>query len=167
MAIKFVDKNAVPKVKPPKIVRARKVLLVFAIIGLVVLFISMFAPIAPAIFVMPIVIFLLVVVMFPTLCTLGAVWISDGYRNFINGLGEFIVNAGNTSLKIGEVLQKIVPYMGSVSLALVASYGIIAFIVYKKAPEEKGNKKHMLAGFILFGLAAIFFTFDLILAFAN
>ena len=153
------------KIKTPKtkLQKTRTILFIFAILATVVLFVYAIACAAPILIVFPILIFFLFVVLIPTVFTIGIIWTSEGYRNFISGLGDTMLKIINSSQDAVLALKTSLPYGLSITMVLVASYLAISIISFVKDKTGPGCKKHLIFSIILSSLSVLFLIISIVL----
>lgn len=163
MAITFKANEDRPIKEPhSKLKKARTILLVFTIIATALLVLYLFARLVPVLLFLPLLIFWLFAVLLPTVVTLGIVWASTGYQNFVNSLNNVIGQAFTSLDQAMIAVQKSLPYAGSIALAIIVAYGVISFIAFKKDSKNKSNKKFFIVAIILLVIAITFFIIDII-----
>ncbi|MCQ2794201.1 MAG: hypothetical protein MJ207_02420 [Bacilli bacterium] len=161
MAIQFKTEEqriADKREKAPKtkLEKAQKVFFILSIIALVILFLYFLACFGSALIIVPLLVFWLLVVLVPTACTFGTIWASEGYRNFVGKLNEFLGKSGEGLAKAAEILFQSLPYVSSGMLVLIVVYGLLSFLAYKKDKTKKKYLHHFIAACVLFVLGLVF-----------
>ncbi|MCQ2795152.1 MAG: hypothetical protein MJ214_02965 [Bacilli bacterium] len=167
MAVKFkseeqrkLDKQA--KKPKTKIEKARKTMFIFTIIFSAFSFTYFFVGFNPAIVILPILFLWIVVVILPTVISVGFIWTIEGYRNFAQKVTDWL---GSSTQALGDTIRSLqigLPYVGSIALATILSYGILSFLIVKKDKENKKNYAHLIVSMVLLTLVTLFFVLSFI-----
>lgn len=145
------SKNKNPK---PKDVKAAKILTIASYIVVPILILCSLSGFAGFLFAIPLVFVLLIMVLAPTAITIGLIWISEGFRNFIKKIADAISQvASGTS----DLLQTIFPVIAVITLLIVIAGFILTLLSYKKNKEDKNYKRRFIIMSILLGIAVVFF----------
>lgn len=168
MAIQFkteeqrkIEKQA--KAPKNKLQKAHKIFFIASIVSFAILLLYFIVCFNPMLVIMPLAIFWILAMTVPTALSIGFVWFSDGFKNFAKDLTDLL---GRAFSSVGEVivaLEKSLPYVGSVLLAIIATYGVLSFLNYRKNKEEKKYFYHFIAACALFILSLLFVILSLVL----
>lgn len=161
MAIQFkteeekkIDKEA--KKPKTKLQIAHKIFFISSIVVASILFLYFIGCFSPATIIAPLALFWLLIVLIPTVVTVGVVWTSDGYRNFVFGVANLLAETISNMPKVAEILLSSLMYVGPISLAIIATYAVLSFLVFNKNKEDKRYFMHFIASVILFAITLIF-----------
>lgn len=163
-------KMAPEKLKKPKKTPMQKgsiALLVFSVLALLFLGMMCLGPMAAVLLILPVAIIFVVVVIFPSVFSIGIIWFSEGYRNFIKNFGDFLATAFNNVNDFFTTLAKILPYTGSAALLIVGGFFALSLVAFLKHKEEKGYKPMMIVSAVFLGLAITFFVIAMVMYYPN
>lgn len=156
MAIKLQDNSKPKKPRKPKLIIASKILFGFAVLGFIGCLFTSFSPLAPILIAFPIMVFWLAAIVVPTVCTIGLVWASEGYRNFVIGLNGIIGKIFSGSETIVDTIRDLYPYLSSVALALVVAGFVLSLIAtIKHRKEYPFQKRQLIAVSIMLAISII------------
>ena len=107
------------------------------------------------------------IVLIVTVCTIGMIWLSDGWKSFNSGFMAFNESVGNATEVVMEFMYKIFPYLASFFGLCVIAFLILSIIGFKKQQDKKeGYKGKLIWAIVLTALFVIATIFDII-AFTN
>lgn len=139
-----------------KLQKAHKIFFISSVVVASILFLYFIGCFANGIIIAPLALFWLLVVLVPTAVTVGIVWTSDGYRNFVFGTAKLLADVITNMPNVARILANSLMYVGPISLAIVATYAVLSFLNFNKNKEDTKYFKHFIAGVILFALVLIF-----------
>ena len=167
MAIEFkseeqrkIEKQA--KKPKTKLEKARKAMFILTIIFSVFSFCYFFIGFNPAIVVFPLLVFWLLIILVPTVCTIGLVWAIEGYRNFAAMVTNWLATTADILPSLINGLKIGLPIVGSVTLATIATYGILSFLLYRKNKQNNKGLAHFIVAIVLFVLILVLFILAII-----
>lgn len=109
----------------------------------------------------------LCIVIIVTVCTIGLIWLSDGWKSFNSGFKAFNESVGNATEVVMEFMYKIFPYLASFFGLCVIAFLILSIIGFKKQQDKKeGYKGKLIWAIVLTVIFVIATIFDII-AFTN
>lgn len=106
-----------------------------------------------------------VVVTLPSVLTLGAIWISAGFRSFVGGFTKFNTGVSQGSAVAVEFMYKIFPYVASFFTLCVIGFLILKIIGARKH-IGKSYKGKLVGSIILTVIFIVAIIFDIV-AFVN
>lgn len=149
-----LDKEA--KKPKTKLQKAQKIFFISSIVVAAILLLYFVGCFSPSTIIAPLALFWLFIVIVPTAVTIGLVWTSGGYRDFVFSVADLLANVITSMPKVAEVLMNSLMYVGPISLAIIATYAILSFLCFNKNKEDKKYFKHFIVSIILFTAALIF-----------
>lgn len=161
MAIQFKSdeqRKLDKEVKKPKtkLQKAHKIFFISSIVVASILALYFIGCFASGVVIAPLAAFWLLIVIIPTAVTVGLVWSSDGFRNFVFDVANLLANAIVEMPKIAKILADSLMYVGPISLAIIATYAVLSFLNFHKDKENKKYFKHFIVSVILFAAVLIF-----------
>ena len=109
----------------------------------------------------------LCIVIIVTVCTIGLIWLSEGWKSFNSGFKAFNESVGNATEVVMEFMYKIFPYLASFFGLCVIAFLILSIIGFKKQQDKKeGYKGKLIWAIVLTVIFVIATIFDII-AFTN
>lgn len=127
-------------------------LVILGAIGATILWLCALAQFSTALLVIPLFIVLLFAILVPSVCTLFIIWSSEGYRNFISGFWNIIVNISTKGL---ELLQNIFPYVAAIAGAISIAAFVLSLVFFLKHKENHKAKPIFIASAVILGLVVI------------
>ena len=107
------------------------------------------------------------IVFIVTVCTIGLIWLSEGWKSFNSGFKAFNESVGNATEVVMEFMYKIFPYLASFFGLCVIAFLILSIIGFKKQQDKKeGYKGKLIWAIVLTVIFVIATIFDII-AFTN
>lgn len=108
-----------------------------------------------------------IIVLIVTICTIGMIWISDGWKSFNSGFMAFNESVGNATAVVMKFMYSIFPYLSSFFGLCVIAFLILSIIGFKKQQDKKeGYKGKLICSIVLTVIFVIVTIFDII-AFTN
>lgn len=167
MAIKFKSEEERKKEKEAKkpktqLQKWRIVSLVFSILAMLILFLYFIVCFNPAIVILPMFFFWFLVVVIPTICSIGLIWTLDGYQNFAKTITDLLGNSIQGLENAIKVLSNSLSYVGPIMAMIVMSYLVLSFFNYRKEKNNK-NLAHLIVSGVLFIIALTLMIISLVL----
>lgn len=107
------------------------------------------------------------IVLIVTVCTIGMVWLSDGWKSFNSGFMAFNESVVNSTKVVTEFMYKIFPYLASFFGVCVIAFLIFSIIGFKKQQDKKERYKGKLIWAIVLAALFVIATIFDIIAFTN
>lgn len=107
------------------------------------------------------------IVFIITVCSLGLVWLSEGFRNFSNGFKSFNESITNGTTAVTEFMYNIFPYLSAFFALCIIAFLILSIIGFKKQQDKKeGFKSKLIWAIVLTVIFVVAIIWDII-AFVN
>ena len=153
MAIEIKVTKSKDKTPKPRDVKAAKILTIASYVAVPVLILCSLSGFAGFLFAIPLIFVLLLMVIAPTAITIGLIWISEGFRNFIKKIADAISQVATGT---SDLLQTIFPVIAVITMLIVIAGFVITLLSYRKNKEDKNYKRRFIIMSILLGIAVIF-----------
>ena len=125
-----------------------------ALVAAIVMGLHAIAPIAAVLLFLLVGLFWIIVVLCPSVLTLGLIWISEEYRGFVSNLNDTMsdISDGQVIDRVLSIVYQSYWYVLGIGLAIILIGLIWSILDYKSDVEGNNLKKHRMIGLIVFSI---------------